>query len=230
MTICYIVAGCGSKLAHEIVKAKFEDDFGTSIKLTLTSDSVYKLIEKRAFDTIENIYTGKYSLQDNKLYFPDEIHLLKTKKAILKNKSIDFINGVKFLIIETSLRVPSKINLLKHPDIAVFEFNPNYQDHIFDSSAKPYDLNDEDIQEIIQIFNSCPTKEGILKDKHYNKQLFAVINGSGEKEVWVNCSCELSTDFQYRLINVSDGGPCIMNMTINLTTHQCYDVHFNGRA
>lgn len=230
LTICFIVTGCGNKLTSEIIKAKFEDNFGTSIKLSLTADSLYTLVEKKAFDTIANIYTGKYKLQNDKLYFPDEIPLLKTKEAILKNNSIDFYGGVKFLIIETALKIPSKINFSEHPDISVFEFNPDHLKHIFDKNVKSYDLDEKDVEEIIRIFNACPSREGILKDKPYNKQLVAVINESGEKEVWVNCSCELSTDFQYRLIDVSDGGPCYMNMKINLTTHQCYDVQFNRRA
>lgn len=230
LIICFIITGCSQKLTPEIIKAKFEDDFGTSIKLSLSSDSLYTLIEKRAFDTIENIYTGKYRLCNENLYFTEEIPLLKTKKAIIKNNTIDFYQGVKFTITETSLKTKSKINFLKHPDIAVFEFNPDYLNYIFDKDVKPYDLDEKDILAIMRIFNSCPTREGILKDKYYNKQLVAVININGEKEVWVNCTCEHSLNFQYKIISVDDGGPCYMSMKINLTTNQCYDVHFNGRA
>ena len=175
-------------------------------------------------------YTGKYVLKDDTLHFPDKISPLKSKIALLKNNSVEFDRGVRFIVTETSLKIKSKINLGQHPDIAVFEFSTKYFDDIFDKNAKHYDLEEDDILEIIRIFDSCPTKEGLLKNKHYMKQCVAVINTKGEKEVWVNCSCEQSSDFQYTIIDVNDGGPCYMSMKVNLTTHQCYDVHFNGRA
>jgi hypothetical protein len=230
LLVSVIITGCHKVSTKEILKAKFENDIYMNMSLSLTSDNFYSLKEKRPLDTIENTYTGKYRLKNDTVYFSEEIPLLKTQKAILKNNSVDFNNGVRFLITQTSLKIPSKINLSKHSDIAVFQFNPELYDDVFDKNSKPYDLNEKDIKEIVRIFNSCPTKEGLLNKKHYKKQCIAVINAKGEKEVWVNCTCEKSSDFQYKIISVSDGGPCYMNMKINLTTHQCYDVHFNGQA
>lgn len=230
LTICVIITGCSQKLPKELLQAKFENDIFINANLSLTSDSLYTLIEKRPLDTIENTYTGKYILKNDTLYFPDEIPLLKTKKAILKNNSIDFNNGVRFLITKTSLKINTRINLLQHPDIAVFEFNPEYLYFIFDKNAKPYDLIEKDILQIERIFNSCPTRDGFLDTKGYKKQIVAVINANGEKEIWVNCTCKNSSDFQNRILFVNDGGSCYMQMKINLTTNQCYNVHFNGWA
>jgi hypothetical protein len=70
-----------------------------------------------------------------------------------------------------------------------------------------------------------------LEAKNYKKQLVAVVNSKGEKEVWVNCFCDIDDDtWRKRVVMVSDGGPCFFNFKLNLTTEGTYDLIVNGFA
>ena len=55
---------------------------------------------------------------------------------------------------------------------------------------------------------------------------------NGQKEVWVNCFCQLSGDNKWKteVVHVADGGNCYFNFKINLTTKTCYDFAVNGVA
>jgi hypothetical protein len=66
----------------------------------------------------------------------------------------------------------------------------------------------------------------------YKRQLIAVVNSKGEKEVWVNCF-RPSTNFDYSywshtIVHVSDGGNYFFNVRINLTTNKYYNFRVNG--
>jgi hypothetical protein len=70
-----------------------------------------------------------------------------------------------------------------------------------------------------------------LKGRDYKKQLVAVTNSKGEKEVWVNCFCDdWDKAWRARVVSVEDGGPCYFNFKINLTTKKVYDLMVNGFA
>ena len=65
----------------------------------------------------------------------------------------------------------------------------------------------------------------------YKKQLVAVVNSKGEKEVWVNCLCAVDGDsWRNEIIVVHDGGPCFFNLKINLRTRKVYEMVVNGFA
>ena len=76
-------------------------------------------------------------------------------------------------------------------------------------------------------------------NKHkYWKQIVVAVNSKGEKEVWVNCLCEIP-DFeddnhywrdrwQTKICIVFDGGSCFFNFKINLSTKKYYSLEVNG--
>jgi len=179
-------------------------------------------------------YTGEYSWKKDTIYFSDILPNVKSKKAVIKNNIIEFQNKEleRLTITKTILKFKSKIDYKKHPDFAVFTFTPEAYKYNLPSKSKPNDLTEKDILEIISIINKCPSenKGRKLKSEDYRKQCVAAINRKMEKEIFITCRCKEAefTHFQYGIGIVFDGGPCHMTMKVNLTTHQCYDVHFNG--
>ena len=119
---------------------------------------------------------------------------------------------------------------------------------IFDNTTnKPATLSADEIYEIEKIIktevdrhnkNSSHHYSFIKNPRTYYKQLMAVINSKGEKEVWVNCFCNLddkslSGDNSYwkkGVVSVFDGGSCYFQLKINLTTKYVYDFKVNGVA
>ena len=70
-----------------------------------------------------------------------------------------------------------------------------------------------------------------LKSNDYKKQLIAVTNSKGEKEIWVNCFCDnWDKSWRTEILVVEDGGPCYFNFKVNLTTKKIYDFGVNGLA
>jgi len=70
-----------------------------------------------------------------------------------------------------------------------------------------------------------------LKGRAYRKQLVAVTNSKGEKEVWVNCFCDdWDTSWRTQIVMLDDGGPCYFNCKLNLTTKKVCDLIVNGFA
>jgi hypothetical protein len=70
-----------------------------------------------------------------------------------------------------------------------------------------------------------------FKSKDYKKQLLAVINSKGEKEIWVNCFCDdWDKSWTREILIVHDGGPCYFNFKINLTRKKVFDFAVNGFA
>ena len=116
---------------------------------------------------------------------------------------------------------------------------------IFDSAYKSAKLNQNDLSVIdgflrkaVDDFNSWQEKNNPnnawkidLKSHHYNKQLVAVINEKGEKEVWVNCFCTVDdASWKSELVIVVDGGTCFFNFKINLSTKAYYDFRVNSEG
>jgi hypothetical protein len=68
-------------------------------------------------------------------------------------------------------------------------------------------------------------------EKSYKKQLVAVTNKDGDKEVWVNCFCDtLNKNWRKEILLVQDGGRCYFNFKINLTQNKCYHLIVNGES
>lgn len=126
---------------------------------------------------------------------------------------------------------------------AIIPFNPEYN-YPFDSTAyKPATLTQEDLKEIDSLFIEClDNYNNVLVDdeykfwrinlneRHYRKQLIAVINKNGEKEVWVNCFCSVKDKWKKEVVEVSDGGTCYFSFKINLATKQYYQFGVHGVA
>lgn len=68
----------------------------------------------------------------------------------------------------------------------------------------------------------------------YVLQCIAVMNATGEKEVWVNALCDPDSpskgSWQERILVVQDGGGCYYQMKVNLTKGTYADLSVNGVA
>ena len=70
-----------------------------------------------------------------------------------------------------------------------------------------------------------------LNANQYRKQLVAVLNQKGEKEVWVNCFCDARDEsWRTEIVVVFDGGPCFFSFKLNLATKRTYELMVNGFA
>ena len=70
-----------------------------------------------------------------------------------------------------------------------------------------------------------------LNKRIYKKQLVAVINSKGEKEVWVNCFCDSPIyDWHTKIYWVDDGASCYFNFKINLNTKKHFEFVVNSAA
>jgi len=137
--------------------------------------------------------------------------------------------------------------------IAIIPFKTS-QHWIF-KNATPADLNPEDLEAIEELLIEAveeynPEQERKFKkqnEKHpeykldkkhfiidlsrYKRQYVPVINGAGEKEVWINCFCKSwNRDWKTELIEVDDGGNCYFNLKLNLAKGKHYDFMVNGDA
>lgn len=62
----------------------------------------------------------------------------------------------------------------------------------------------------------------------YRRQYVAIINGKGQKEVWVNFFCTAFEDWRHEVEIVEDGGGCFFQLRINLSLKKIYDLSPNG--
>ncbi|RZA01749.1 MAG: hypothetical protein EOP47_09480 [Sphingobacteriaceae bacterium] len=121
---------------------------------------------------------------------------------------------------------------------AFFMFDKKRDRDIFDKNSKPSTLSKEELEDIERLINkeveayNSTTKGGkIIQPDKYYKQFIAVTNTKGEKEVWVNCSCSVMTEYwKTNISDVSDGGSCFFNLKINLTLRKVLHFGVNGMA
>jgi len=147
-----------------------------------------------------------------------------------QNKKTDQATKSKSVQVDTSKTV-----------IIQFDKTGSYP---FDNSFSSTILTDNDINTIDSLFVACVTeynnslgkdhKEWIINLKRYNyyKQIIAVTNKKGDKEVWVNCFCHTwdNNNWKKEILMVKDGGNCYFNFKINLATKKFYDLTVNGEA
>jgi hypothetical protein len=125
---------------------------------------------------------------------------------------------------------------------ATIKFEPA-QMSMFSETASPATLEPQEIKQIdstlalaVEDHNKTlgqdmQSMKIDLAGRLYKKQLVAIINSQGEKEVWVNCFCDdFSTPWRTRLLFVDDGGSCYFNLKINLKSRRYYDLRVNGQA
>jgi hypothetical protein len=127
--------------------------------------------------------------------------------------------------------------------IAIIPFE-RFGGWVFKKHYTPAILTTNDIEKIELLLSKCVTdynnkllsdkKEhfGIDMTKHkFKRQYVAAVNDKGEKEVWINCFCEIGGDnWKTSIIFVEDGGNCFFNLKVNLTNENCYDLSVNGYA
>lgn len=136
-------------------------------------------------------------------------------------------------------------DLLKYDTakIAIISWDKNSRFPFDSVSYKATTLTQEDLGQMDSLVTVCVTDYNKsltdghddfkidLKNKNYKKQLIAVTNAKGEKEVWVNCFCDdWDRKWQTEILSVHDGGPCYFNLKINLTTKKMYELGVNGFA
>ena len=127
--------------------------------------------------------------------------------------------------------------------IATIKFDATEMPYIFDKNASPATLTPQDLEQIDSLFLVCVANynKTIRQDlqfmkidlvgRLYKKQLVAVVNRNGEKEVWVNCFCDdFSKPWRNEILSVSDGGSCYFNFKIKLKSLEYYDFSVNGLA
>ena len=126
----------------------------------------------------------------------------------------------------------------------VIPFAPATMSYLFSEAYEPAVLNQSDIYAIetllitgVADYNKSLKsgrvyREIDLNKRNYRKQLMAVVNAKGEKEVWVNCFCDTwgSDKWKREIVMVTDGGNCYFNFKLNLTTKKVYDLQVNGEA
>lgn len=223
----------------------------TYARLQLFKDSSYLLTVNYKNPNYEKDerFIGGYVRNGDTIAFKTEIDFFHADKGVIKNNFFEFINGafpLKFKVIYSSQKMTYDRDTTKFKDYSVFELNYEY----FDSSYyawsidaerpslenfQPYCLKDSELQIVDSILRICiKESNGDLQEINtYYKQCIGVINSSNEIEVWLNCSCkgnEPDNEFQFSLVNVSDGGNCFFKLKINLTRKKYYDLYINGYA
>ncbi|MFS2186106.1 hypothetical protein ACCC92_05495 [Mucilaginibacter sp. Mucisp84] len=122
---------------------------------------------------------------------------------------------------------------------AVLPVNQQFIDSWFGKEYRTTQLADADFVEIDNILiravedhNKRKEYGAIYNPYKYYKQVLAMINGKGEKEVYLNCLCAIHypTNWKKHLVNVMDGGNCYFQVRINLKTKQVISFSVNGIA
>lgn len=100
----------------------------------------------------------------------------------------------------------------------VSEYNAKWETYILEKQPKSpdYRLSKEDF---------------LIELRTYGRQYVAIVNINGDKEIWINCFCQIDgTDWKERVIVTKDGGKCHFQLKVNLTTKTFYEVNINGEA
>ena len=122
--------------------------------------------------------------------------------------------------------------------------------------GKPATLNNDDFANIDRVLSYCVNKynrsqttvyreivkklpdqdlkinDYVIDLKRYYRQYIVVYNKRGEKEVWVNCFCNIQSldNWREKVVTVMGGGNCFFNVRINLTRKSFSDFMVNGLA
>ena len=74
-------------------------------------------------------------------------------------------------------------------------------------------------------------KDYVIRLRRYKRQYIAVINDKGEKELYINCLCNVDErNWRKNLCITMDGGNCYFHLKINLKTKKYYEFSVNGCA
>lgn len=214
-----------------------------SLKFQFFSDSsyIFTIIEKNPnHDKTEKFNDFCYSQNDTIYFSQTKFRFNGSRKAVIKNNFIEFINGdfpLKIEIKKNLLHTKNNLDLKKYSDYAFFSFEPKFHERYFRKSniLKAGDLNQRELIEMDQIVKKCLSENNskLKKADEYIKQCIVVINEKQEKEIFINCYCkdfDTEKTFKYDLIDMSDGGNCNISLKINLTKHTYSGLNIAGRA
>ncbi|AWM34511.1 hypothetical protein DDQ68_18005 [Hymenobacter nivis] len=74
-------------------------------------------------------------------------------------------------------------------------------------------------------------RQVLINLTNYKRQLVAVINAKGEKEVWVNCFCgAYKTDQPREIVMVEDGGKYFLNVLLNIQQGTWLNLEINSNG
>ena len=74
--------------------------------------------------------------------------------------------------------------------------------------------------------------------RNYYRQYLCYVDANGEKIIYINSRCKLSTDYdknnkpvkfdwKTKMVKTADGGECYWNIKINVTTHKYLELKIN---
>jgi hypothetical protein len=215
-----------------------------SLKFQFFSDSsyVFTTIDKDInHDKTERFNDFCYSKNDTIYFSQTRFRYNGSKKAVIKNNFIEFIDGdfpLKIEIQKNLLQTKNRLNLEKYNNYAFFSFEEKFHERYFNSkpnTLKPADLNQKELVELDQILKKCffDNASKLRKFDKYVNQCIVIINEKQEKEVLIKSYCKDPYDkngFKYSLIMMDDGGNCNINLKINLTNHNYSDLRISGSA
>jgi hypothetical protein len=119
---------------------------------------------------------------------------------------------------------------------AFFKFDKNRDSYLFNKNSQLYHLSNDDVLKIedligkrVAVYNKTANST-IKQPNKYYKQLIAIINVRGEREVWVNCCCSVQSSWKKQIQIVKDGGTCNFQIKINLTKNIINSFRVNGLA
>lgn len=155
--------------------------------------------------------------------------------SLLSCQHTDESRGNEKSDADTSANVPDTTTAMIKFDAA--------QMSMFDKTASPVALKPQELKQIDSLLVVCVADHNKaigqnlqsmkidLVRRLYKKQLVAVVNSQGEKEVWVNCFCDdFSKPWRNEILSVDDGGSCYFSFKINLKSRKYYDFSVNGLA
>ena len=94
----------------------------------------------------------------------------------------------------------------------------NDMEQLIDSSYQDYNKNN-------------PRRQLFGPLSAYKRQYVAIVNGKGQKEVWINFFCSsLDFDWKHHVLIVDDGGVCFFQLRINLAIRKAGELIPNGVA
>lgn len=109
-----------------------------------------------------------------------------------------------------------KFDKVEATTLSVTEVNDMEQ--LIDSSYQEYNRNN-------------PHRQLFGPLSAYRRQYVAVINGKGQKEVWINFFCSsFGADWKHQVLIVDDGGVCFFQLRINLSNRKAGELLPNGVA
>lgn len=132
-----------------------------------------------------------------------------------------------------------RLHVVDMAKYAVLPVNQQFINSWFGKEYCTVQLADADFVEIDNILiravedhNKRKEYGSIYNPDKYYKQVLAVINGKGEKEVYLNCVCAIHypATWKKNLVNVMDGGNCYFQVRINLITKKVISFSVNGIA